>query len=121
MFPRFPLERPVRLDGPNGDSFVASSCDISAGGAGLLVSREAAVALAQGGSVLTTGDHVRLSLVAADAASAAAGLSLDCRVKHVRRLSQDQYLVGVWFSDQDPAQQAAVTALVEQARQAAAR
>lgn len=69
------------------------------------------LALAQGGGILTPGD--RLRIVLPGATGAGAELSLEGRVRHVRRLSQEQYQVGVWFADLTGSQQAGLAALID--------
>lgn len=113
LYPRYTFTRPVELRSPAGEAFAGESCDISVAGVGLLVARSAVLALAQGGSILTTGDELRLMLMAAGDALSAISLGLDCRVKHVRRLSQEQYMVSALFADLSPEQEAALIALVE--------
>ena len=116
LFPRYPFERPVTLRDPRGTEFEVRSCDISVAGMGLLLPHTAVVALAQGGKLLTIGDRCQLVLAGTLNDSPHGGLTLECRVKHVRRLSHDEYQVGVWFADPTSGQKAGLTALVEQAR-----
>lgn len=118
IFPRFSLERPVELRAPDGSSFEALSSDISVGGIGLRLSHAAVVALAQGGTILTTGDCFELVLPGTLNASGQGGLTLECRVKHVRRLSRHEFHVGAWFVDPTPGQTDGVAALVDVARSA---
>lgn len=118
VFPRFPLERPVELRGPDGARFDVRSSDISVAGIGLRVSHTMVVALAQGGTILTTGDRFELVLPGTLNASAQGGLTLGCRVKQVRRLSQHEYHVGAWFIDPTPGQKDGLAALVDAARSA---
>ena len=82
----------------------------------LLMTRDSVVALAQGGSVLTTGDHFQMLLPGTLNASVAGGLTLECRVRHVRRLSREEYQVGAWFLDPTEGQQAGINALVAAAK-----
>ena len=78
--------------------------------------REGVVALAQGGSILTTGDQFELLLPGTLNPSLVGGLTLACRVRHVRRLSRDEYQVGAWFLDPTPGQLAGLAALVDAAK-----
>ena len=114
--PRFSFERSVELRGPQGVLFDARSSDISVTGMGLLLSRAVVVALAQGGSILTMGDGLQLVLPGTLNHSSQGGLTLDCRVRHVRRMSHEEYQVGVWFTNPTPGQQAGLAVLVEEAR-----
>ena len=114
--PRYSYTQSVELRGPDGARFEARSCDISAIGMSLLMTRDVVVALAQGGSILTTGDHFQLLLPGTLNPSLEGGLTLDCRVRHVRRLSREEYQVGAWFLDPTSGQQAGLEALVESAR-----
>ncbi|MGM0811928.1 MAG: PilZ domain-containing protein [Pseudomonadota bacterium] len=103
--PRFPFRWPVEVRGPRGERFFARSSEISGRGIGMVVDHLTAVGLAPGGTVL--GPHtpvigVQLQVPGEDAE---AGIRLEGRVRHIRRLSQQQYLVGVNFVDPDAALQ----------------
>jgi len=108
LSPRYPFTRPVEVRGRRREVFAARSCDISGAAIGLVMARSAVIALAQGGSILTTGDQFEVVL-------ARDGLSLDCRVRHIRRLSQEQYMVGAWFADLTPEQESALALLLQEA------
>ena len=95
--------------------FEVVASDVSAVGVGCRVSREAVIALAQGGSVLTPGDRLRLTL-GGRCADPAEGVEFDGRVRHVRRLSRDEYLVGLVFDEPDRQQEAAIADLLVEAR-----
>jgi hypothetical protein len=114
--PRYSYTQSVELRGLDGARFEARSSDISAVGMSLLMAREVVVALAQGGSILTTGDRFQLLLPGTLNLSLEGGLTLDCRVRHVRRLSRDEYQVGAWFLDPTSGQQAGLEALVQSAK-----
>lgn len=117
LFPRYPLSRSVLLQNGNGDRFAATSSDISEGGIGLLIDRATAVALAQGGAVLTVGDRFDLVFAGPDDDLELAGLLLDCRVRYIRRLSMDRYCVGAMFEDVDAPRAALVRREMDRARQ----
>jgi hypothetical protein len=90
--------------------------DLSVAGIGLEMGREGVLGLAQSGSILCPGD--RLEVVLPSAVLAAQGdLDLQCRVKEVRRISLEKYIVGIWFEELDYASQAALEKLVDDARQ----
>jgi hypothetical protein len=74
------------------------------------------VALAQGGSILTPGDRLRVLLPGTLNPSLEGGLTLECQGRHVRRLSREQYQVGVRFLDPTPGQTAGLEALVQSAK-----
>lgn len=112
LFPRYSYEQPIQLVGLSGELFNAESSDISINGIVLQTSRHAVVGLAQGGAVLTAGDRVRLRLFP-ETANGGSGIFLEGRARHVRRLSQDRYLVGVWFDWHAEDGKAGLTELVE--------
>ena len=114
--PRYPFVQTVELHDADGARYDARSSDISAVGISLLMARGAVVALAQGGSILTAGDRFQMLLPGTLNASVAGGLTLKCRVRHVRRLSRAEYQVGARFLDPTPGQQAGVAALVDLAK-----
>jgi hypothetical protein len=113
LYPRVSLDHPVALRGGNGRRFAARSVDISMAGVGVVVSREAVQALAQGGAVLTAGDSFQVTL----GPEGPGVLCLDCRAQVVRRLSLDQYHVAALFHGLDAGAQSALVALIESARQ----
>lgn len=112
LFPRYPLSRPLVLLGADGQRFEATSCDISRGGVGLLIDRATAVALARGGAVLTVGDHFDLVFPEGPGEAAAGTLTLDCRVRFIRRLSMDRYSVGAMFEQVDGPREALLDGLI---------
>ena len=115
--PRYPFTQSVELRGPeDGARFAARSCDISSVGTSLLMVRDAVVALAQGGTILTAGDRFQLLVPGTLNRSLAGGLRLECRVRYVRRLSHEQYKVGARFIDPSSGQEAGLAALVESAK-----
>lgn len=97
--------------------FAAETVDVSLTGMGLSIPRDAVVALAQGGSVLTPGDTFDLIISPfVEAADGVIGPRLEARVRHVRRLSQYLYHVGVWFDALDQGQQSTLQAIVDKAQ-----
>jgi hypothetical protein len=123
LFPRYQFTLPVRVHGPDGYRASVQSCEISVSGLGLTMDRAAVTGLAQGGTLLTPGDRLWVSLPgvpdsAADSVAAVgAGGGLACRAVHVRRLAFDKYVAAVAFVAPDAAQQRAIAELVDQASQ----
>ena len=113
LFLRHSFSQSVELRGPKGTRYDVRSSDISVVGISLLMPRHIVVALAQGGSILTIGDRFQVLLPGTLNPSLEGGLTLECRVKHVRRLSREEYQVGVWFLDPTPGQKAGLVALLE--------
>ena len=103
----------MELLSARGERFTAQSHDVSANSIGLDMDRATVVGLAQGGVQLTPGDSVVVLVDGRDDTR----VTLAGRVRHVRRLSHEQYVVGVWFVDPDPIGEAALENLVERARQ----
>lgn len=116
LSPRYAYAQPVELSDRRGVRYQGRSSDISVTGIGLLLSRNVVVALAQGGSILTTGDRFQLILPGTLNPSSQGGLTLECRVRHVRRLSREEYQVGAWFVDPSAGQKSGIAALAEAAR-----
>jgi len=101
---RFPCRWPVEVQSPRGERFFAQASEISGGGIGVLVDHVAAVHLAPGGGVLSpAAPVVRLLLHPSGKEDPGSDLRLDGQVRHIRRLSQQQYLIGVHFLDPDAA------------------
>jgi hypothetical protein len=98
LLPRYPLQRSAEVLRNGTLRYPAITRDIARGGVGLEVDSHAVAALAQGGTVLTTGDQfdVRLSDVpAADGRMSV--LKIRCQAHFVRRLSQNRYVIGAKF------------------------
>lgn len=101
---RVPCRWPVEVQGPRGERFFGQASEISGGGVGLLVDAVAAVRLAPGGSILgPAAPVVGLVLHPAGAGNSGSDIRLEGRVRHIRRLSQQQYLIGVNFVDPESA------------------
>lgn len=98
LLPRYPLQRSAEVLRSGTLRYAATIRDIALGGVGLEVDSHAAAALAQAGSVLTTGDQfdVRLCDVPASNGGTAV-LQIRCQAHFVRRLSQTRYAVGAKF------------------------
>jgi hypothetical protein len=121
LSPRYAYSQPVELRDRWGVRHQGCSNDISISGIGLLLSHNVVVAIAQGGSVLTTGDRFRLILPGILNPSSQGELTLECRVRHVRQLSREEYQVGVWFIDPTPRQKNGLAALIDGTRPLASR
>ena len=121
LSPRYAYSQPVELSDRRGVSYQGRSNEISVTGIGLLLSRHVVVALAQGGSILTTGDRFHLILPGSLNPSSQGGLTLECRVTTVRRLSREEYQVGASFVDPSTGQKSGLAALVEAARRSMSR
>jgi hypothetical protein len=103
---------PVTLSGNEPESQTGIACDLSALGIGVSLHRSVVTALAQGGNIMTAGDLVAITLPVV-AGTEFGGRPLAARVRHVRRLSQDEYLVGLLFNDTDALDDNSVDALVK--------
>lgn len=101
----------------DGKRFAARTSDVSVQGMGLYLAHDAILALAQGGRLLTPGDRfdVVLSPNIVDA-DGVIGPTLGSRVRHVRRLSQREFLVGVRFDGLDNGQRAALQTIIDRAQ-----
>ena len=88
---------------------------LSLAGAGLQVSRETAVALGRSGNVLMPGDALALRVTGAHAAVIdAPSAGFTCRARQVRRLSLEQYALGVAFDNLSVAHQDMLQRLLEE-------
>lgn len=116
LFPRYTFEHDVELSNADGAVVGARTSELSAVGVGMLVSRDGVVALAQGGSLLTPGDPLVAMLPEPRGPDGRWLTRVACRVKQVRRISVDKYVVSAWFEDASDVQQGAIARLLEQAR-----
>jgi hypothetical protein len=116
--PRYRFEYDVELGNSEGASYEARTTDLSAVGVGMLLSRDGVVGLAQGGSILTPGDTLWIRLPEPRGPDGGWLDRVSCRVKQVRRVSVDRYVVSIWFEGLVPNQQAACERLVAEAQKA---
>lgn len=117
MVPRYRYSMELTVCRESGRRFGARTSDVSVNGMGLYLGHDAVLALAQGGNLLTPGDSFDVVLSPnVEDADAIIGPRLGSRVRHVRRLARDEFLVGVRFDDLDGNQRAAVQAIVDRAQ-----
>lgn len=117
MVPRYRYNVEVTVCRENGLRFAARTSDVSVDGMGLYLTHDAIRALAQGGNLLTPGDVFDVVLAPnVEDADAMIGPRLGGRVRHVRRLSQHEFVVGIRFNQLDSGQRAAVQTIVDQAQ-----
>ena len=113
LYPRHSLSCALRVIDHLGTPHDATSCDVSIVGLSLYMGRADVVELAQGGSILTPGDAFEVDLPTAPTDPGSDLLRLGCRVRHVRRLSLERYLIGVLFADPSDTELAKLEALLE--------
>lgn len=117
MVPRYRYSMELTVCRESGRRFAARTCDVSIDGMGLYLTHDAVLALAQGGNLLTPGDSFDVVLSPnVEDADAIIGPRLGSRVRHVRRLSRNEFLVGIRFNDLDANQQTAVQAVLDRAQ-----
>jgi hypothetical protein len=115
LHPRYALELPVMIARPPDEFRDALLQGLSLAGAGLQVSRETVVALGRSGNVLMPGDALALRVTGAHAAVIdAPSAGFTCRARQVRRLSLEQYALGVAFDNLSVAHQDMLQRLLEE-------
>ena len=112
-FLRYACELEVKIYGQGDDYYTAQACDISEEGISMLVPRPAISDLSYTGLNFDIGDKIRIALKHSNGLSERQIL---CTVAHARRLSQEQYLVGVHFEDLRTDSRLFVNGLLKQAR-----
>lgn len=121
LAPRFACRWPVEVDGPEHRRFHAQAADISETGIAMLVDRAAAACLAPSGGVLSPRVPPVSIAVQVPGQPGVGGPRLEGRVRHIRRLSQEQYLIGIKFIEPDASRLLEIRALVEQAMRSMGR
>lgn len=116
LFPRYPLALAVELRSKWGARYTGQGRDLSRGGLTVVVRRAVIAQLVQGRATLAAGDEFQVGLASAPPGATEIRLGAVCRVSHVRRLSQEDYLIGVRFAELSAAQQMALNALLERVR-----
>jgi hypothetical protein len=116
LYPRFSFEHDVELTNADGAMTGARTNELSVVGVGMIVPRDGVVALAQGGALLTPGDPLLATLPEPRGPEGRWLTRVACRVKQVRRVSVDRYVVVACFEDTSEAQQTAIARLLEQAK-----
>ena len=112
-FLRYACELEVKISGQGDDFYAAQACDISEEGISMLVPRSAISDLSYTGLNFDIGDKIEIALLQDN------GLNqrqIACSVAHARRLSQEQYLVGLHFEDLRTDTRLFVNGLLKQAR-----
>lgn len=121
LAPRFFCRWPVEVVGPQERRFHAQAADISVKGIAMLVDRAAAACLAPSGGVLSPRVPPVSIVVQAPGQPGVGSPRLEGRVRHIRRLSQEQYLIGIKFSEPDACHLLEIRTLVEQAMRSLGR
>jgi len=121
LHPRYPFEQQVELRGHGERCYRATTSDLSAAGLGMLVSRDTVNGLSQDDHVLSTGDPLDIVLPSAAGVELGAPLQVHCRVKQVRRLSRERYLLSAWFDDGSASVNGILSQIVERASRDAQR
>ena len=102
FFPRYHCEMQFKLHGEKDQEFFVNCEEISEAGLSFMVSLSILNSLADAGQAMEIGNRFQITLPADPQFE----LSIECQIMHMRRLSQEHYLIGVWFgklSEQDRA------------------
>lgn len=91
--------------------FGARSIDLSARGITMQASRVTVLGLASDGAVLLPGEQLIVRVDAGEDAPARI-IEMSCRIKNIRRLSHDEYLIGAWLGGSAPMDEQALDGLV---------
>ncbi len=122
MVPRYRYSVEVTICRKADMCFAGRTSDVSLSGMGLALTREVVIALAQGGNLLMPGDHFDVIFSPhVESVDGVIGPTVPARVRHVRRLSQHDYHVGVLFEELEEPQQKALEGIVTQAASKSAR
>ena len=113
---RYPCRRSLKLRGGGGALVVAQSTEVSLRGIGLLVDREAVLALGGDGTIPPVGDPLELLLPPAEGTPGTGDVACPGRVRHLRRVAQHQYHLGLAFDALEGAPADRLRALVDGAR-----
>lgn len=102
FFPRYHCEMQFKLHGEKDQEFFVNCEEISQAGLSFMVSLSVLNSLADTGNPMEIGNRFKITLPADPQFE----LSIECQIMHMRRLSQELYLIGVRFgksTDQDRA------------------
>lgn len=117
-FPRYNCQAQFRIITPDEQVFAAEACDISDAGISLTISHAVITGLSNTGLHLDVGEKFQLSPLLISQGNALQDIQIDCQVMHIRRLSQDHYLIGAWFNEPDKTALAYINRLIQNAHQA---
>jgi hypothetical protein len=95
-FPRIAIDVPGQIEGPDGGTGEVRVANLARRGAGILLTREAAVSVfpdVQGATGQTLSLQFQLRLAASEHVS----LRAECKVAWIRQLGYDDYRMGVQF------------------------
>jgi c-di-GMP-binding flagellar brake protein YcgR len=115
-FPRYSCELQLGICSPENGIYSVQANDISNAGISLMVSQSVLSRLSAEGLSLETGTRFQLTRVLNNTDPEAAQTRFACQVMHVRRLSQEHYLIGAWFNDMEDTERHALQTLIDNAR-----
>lgn len=114
-FPRYTCEIEFRVKNTSEQDYRVQANDISEAGISLVVSQSTITGLANNGLSLEIGSKFQL-MPCDGSESSPRAVTLKCQIMHVRRLSQEHYLIGAWFNASNPDEQADINSLLGKAR-----
>jgi hypothetical protein len=100
-FPRIKLHQPAEIESRDGARVRATVIDLSQDGLQLLLDGPALRQVCPRGHLTSPADGIRLAvrIVNTDSVATAPRFEADCKVVHIRRLSQLDYRAGLLFED----------------------
>lgn len=102
-FPRYTCDLELQIQSPQGQYHPVKGNDISEAGISLIVPQSVKTGLANEGISLDIAKKFLLQLP--DCKNMAGEkLEIECQIMHVRRLSQEIYLIGAWFNSAEAAE-----------------
>jgi len=112
FFPRYHFEMQLRLHGGEEQEFSVDANEISEAGLSFMIPLSILNSLAGSGHAMEIGNKFKISIPS----DAQFEISIDCQIMHIRRLSQQHYLIGVWFGQLTDQEQAIIKRLVNNAK-----
>ncbi len=114
-FPRYTFELEFRVVNQSDQDFRVRANDISEAGISLAITQSVINGLADQGIGLEISNKFQIIPVN-EYENMQPGVFIECQVMHIRRLSQEHYLIGAWFNATSSSQQEQINLLLKNAR-----
>ncbi len=111
FFPRYSCEMQLKINTHDEQGFIVEANEISEAGLSFKITLTILNSLFNIGCSMEIGDRFVMTIPADNQF----GLDIECQIMHLRRLSQENYQMGVWFGQLQDNEQAIIRRLVNDA------
>jgi len=112
FFPRYHCGIQLKLHAGEDHEFLVDANEISEAGLSFMITLSILNSLADSGHAMEIGNKFQISIPS----DAQFEMCIECQIMHIRRLSQEQYLIGIWFGQLTDQEQAIISRLISNAK-----